>query len=118
MKKVILLVIAFIFSASLAFAQVEMQSGNFTATAANQGYTLDKNSGDRTFLLEVNFPVPFNKKPKIVLSVSMLDSDGQFNQRYNLKAISVSRDNFTIKISTWADSKIYGIGGTWIAHTE
>ncbi len=52
------------------------------------------------------------------MNVSMLDSDGQFNQRYNLTAISVSRDNFTIKISTWADSKIYGIGGTWIAHTE
>lgn len=118
MKKVILLITAFIFSASLVFAQVEIQSGNFKASASNTGYTLDKNSGDRTYLLEVNFPVPFNKKPKIVLNVSLLDSDGQFNQRYNVTAISVSRDNFTLKISTWADSKIYGIGGTWLAHTE
>ncbi len=37
MKKVILLVTVFIFSASLAFAQIEMQSGTFSATAANSG---------------------------------------------------------------------------------
>ena len=119
MKKVILLVTAFIFSASLAFAQIELQSGTFSATAANSGYTLDKNSGDRTYLLEVNFPVPFEKaKPKIVLSVNRLDADNTVNLRYKVEAISISRDNFTIKISTWADSRVFEVGGTWLAYVE
>ncbi|HKI79457.1 MAG TPA: H-type lectin domain-containing protein [Ignavibacteriaceae bacterium] len=115
MKKVILLASFLLFSASLAFAQVQIQSGTFSESYTSKGYTLDKGTGERTYLVEVNFPAPFDKKPKIVLSVSNIDADGQFNTRYKVEAFSVGRDNFTIKISTWGDSKIFGIGGGWIA---
>ena len=117
MKKIILLTSIILFSASVGFAQVQIQSGTFKASYTDKGYTLDKSSGERTFLVEVEFPVPFDKKPKVVVSVNTLDADGLFNTRYKVEAISMGRDNFTIKISTWADSKIYGIGGGWVAHS-
>jgi len=98
MKKVILLASFLLFSASLAFAQVQIQSGTFSESYTSKGYTLDKGTGERTYLVEVN-----------------IDADGQFNTRYKVEAFSVGRDNFTIKISTWGDSKIFGIGGGWIA---
>ena len=118
MRKLTLVLIAVIFSATAAFAQIEIQSGKFTANQSSQGWSLDKNSGDRSFLLVVPFPKPFQTTPKVVLSINMIDADGAFNMRYDVQAIAVSRDNITIKIATWADSKIYGIGGSWIAHTE
>ena len=55
---------------------------------------------------------------KVVLSITMIDVDTKTNVRYNVEAISVSRDNFTIKITTWSETKIFGIAGSWIAHTE
>jgi hypothetical protein len=48
----------------------------------------------------------------------MLDATTQTNIRYNVSPISISRDGFTIKVATWSDSKLYGIGGYWIAHAK
>ena len=68
--------------------------------------------------VEVNFTKPFEVKPKVILSVTQIDGDKAFNQRYNVEVLSVSRDGFTVKIRTWADSKIYGISGYWLAYSE
>lgn len=97
-----------------SFAQ-EVQSGTFSANSTNQGYTLDKNSGDRTYSIEVNFPQGFNVKPEIILSVSNIDADKDVNLRYDVVAKAISRDGFVITIKTWSDSKIHGIGGSWLA---
>ncbi len=106
------------FATSMVFAQSEVQSGAFTASSNTDGYTLDKNTGNRSFNIEVNFKKSFTTKPKVVLSVNNLDADTKTNIRYSVEAISVSRDNFTVKITTWGDTKIYGISGFWLAHTE
>jgi len=53
-----------------------------------------------------------------MLSVTQLDADKGVNTRYNVEVLSVSRDGFTVKIRTWADSKIFGISGYWLAYTE
>lgn len=117
MKKFILLSATILLFSSMALAQ--MQSGKFVVSKASNGYTLDKNTGDRSYLLEVNYPIPFDKKkPTIVLSVTGIDAEKEVNLRYKVEAISVSRDNFTIKISTWSDSRIYELDGTWLAYTE
>ncbi len=120
MKKLLFLFVvsSFLMSSSFVFAQVQMQSGKFSASSSTPGYTLDKNSGDRSTTIEVTFDKPFDKKPKIVISVTMIDTDVKTNVRYNVEATSISRDGFTLKISTWSETKIYGIGGNWIAHTE
>ena len=68
--------------------------------------------------LEVKFETPFTKKPQIVLSVTQIDSDQETNLRYNVEAVSISRDGFTIRVRTWADSKLFSISGYWIAITQ
>ncbi len=103
---------------SFIYGQSQIQSGKFSANSSSQGYTLDKNSGERSYTTEVSFAKPFDKKPNVVLGVAMLDAGTQTNVRYNVEATSVSRDGFTLKISTWSDTKIFGISGGWVAHTD
>jgi len=120
MKKVTILAIAIIFVAlaSLVSAQTVVQSGKWSTKAGDSGYNLDTNTGERTMTIEVNFKNPFEVKPEVVLSVSQIDADKMANQRYNVEVMSVSRDGFTIKIRTWADSKIFSLSGYWLAHAE
>lgn len=95
-----------------------MESGSFVANTNTKGYTLDKNTGERTVLVEVNFSKPFNIKPQVLLSITNCDLDTQTNVRYSVEATSISRDGFVVKITTWSNTKIYSIGGTWLAHSE
>ncbi len=100
--------------ASASFAQ-EVQTGSFAISSDTPGYTLNSNSGDRTYTLEVNYPQPFNKKPNVILSVSLIDAEKTTNLRYDVQASAISRDGFMIKIKTWGDTKINIIGGSWLA---
>ncbi|MHB8581287.1 MAG: H-type lectin domain-containing protein [Ignavibacteriaceae bacterium] len=107
-----------ILSSNALFAQTQIQSGKFSANSSVQGYTLDQNSGDRSMTINITFVKSFDKKPDVTLSVIMLDADTKSSIRYNVEASSVSRDGFSIKISTWSDTKILGIAGNWMAHSE
>ncbi len=118
MKKlsVLLAILFFIVFNAVTFAQT--QSGQWTTKTGDSGYNLDISTGERTMTLEVDFKKPFDVKPKVMISVTQLDIDKAFNNRYNVEVLSVSRDGFIIKIRTWADSKIYSISGYWLAFTE
>lgn len=94
----------------------QVQSGTWSVKEGQAGYNLHTNQGERAMTISVRFPTPFENKPKVALSVSQIDADKNANQRYNVEAISISRDGFTIKIRTWADSKVFSISGYWIAH--
>jgi H-type lectin domain len=102
-----------IFSASL-FAQ-QVQTGTYRFDKNIKDYTLDKNDGDRIVQLEVTFQKPFDTKPEVLVSVNYFDGDKSTNARYEVKTISVSRDGFLVQVRTWADTKINGIGGGWMA---
>lgn len=102
-----------------AFASAQtMQNGSWSVNQSLAAYSLDKNNGDRTMTIEVDFETPFTKKPQIFLSVTQLDSDKEYNIRYNVEAISISRDGFTIIVRTWADTKIFSISGYWLAYRD
>lgn len=103
---------------TLSFAQSQVESGKWNVSTSKTGYTLDGNEGDRSMTIDVSFDVPFDEKPDIILGVTMMDATTQTNIRYNVSPMSVSRDGFTIKVATWSNSKIYGIGGYWIAHAK
>lgn len=108
------MVLILFFSSKALLAQ-EIQMGKYSINNSAQNYTLDKLSGERSMTIDVNFEKGFEKKPQIMLSVTMLDAGINSNIRYNVEAISVSRDGFTLKISTWSDSIINGIAGNWVA---
>jgi hypothetical protein len=103
---------------TLSFAQAQVESGKWSVSTTNTGYTLDENSGDRSMTIDVNFANPFDEKPDIVIGVTNVDATTQTNIRYSVSPMSISRDGFIIKVSTWSDSKIYGIGGYWMAHAN
>ncbi len=103
---------------TLSFAQAQVESGKWGVSTSNTGYTLDENAGDRSMIIDVSFDVPFDEKPDIILGVTMTDATTQTNIRYSVSPMSISRDGFTIKIATWSESKVYGIGGYWIAHAK
>ncbi len=103
---------------TLSFAQSQVESGKWNVSTSKTGYTLDGNEGDRSMTIDVSFDVPFDEKPDIILGVTMMDATTQTNIRYGVSPMSVSRDGFTIKVATWSDSKVFGIGGYWIAHAK
>lgn len=119
MKRSVVILSAVLFFACAAFVSAQsVQSGSWSVTPAASGYTLDKGTGERTMTIDIDFNKPFDTRPNIVVSVTQIDADKDFNQRYNVEAISVSRDGFTLKIRTWADSKVYSLSGFWLAHTN
>lgn len=112
-----------VFAALLAFAsfsvaQTDVQSGTWSVNPGNPGYSLDKNNGERTVTMDISFSKGFETKPNVILSVTQIDSEKDANQRYNVEAISISRDGFTLKVRTWADSKVFSLSGFWMAHAD
>ena len=103
---------------SSSFAQTKVLSGYWSVSKNTSGYTLAENSGDRSVTVQINFLDPFENKPDVTLGVTLLDATSDKNVRYKVEALSVSRDGMTIKISTWSDTKIFGISGYWMAHGE
>ncbi len=120
MKKLIsaIFVVFLLGLSTSTFSQSKFVTGKYAANTNNSGFTLDKNTGPRTFSLEVNFLNPFESRPEVIVTVSSLDADKATNVRYNVEATAVSRDGFTIKITTWDDSKVFGVGGNWIAYVQ
>ncbi|MBE0570679.1 MAG: H-type lectin domain-containing protein [Ignavibacteriaceae bacterium] len=120
MKKILFMVtiVLAIGMITSSFAQTKVLSGYWGASKTVEGYTLADNSGDRSVTITVNFLEPFENKPEVTLAVTLLDATAEKNVRYKVEALSVSRDAMTIKISTWADTKIFGISGYWLAHGE
>lgn len=96
----------------------QVQSGDFFFDKSSPGYNLDKNSGMRFVEKEINFPKPFETKPTVYVTVSVLDAVSKSQIRYAVEPKGVSRDGFVVKISTWGDTQINGIGGMWFAQAE
>lgn len=100
---------------SISVSAQKMQSSSWSVNQSLAGYSLDTNNGERTMTIDIDFETPFTKKPQIFLSVSQIDSDKESNLRYNVEAISISRDGFTLRVRTWSDSKLFSISGYWLA---
>ena len=92
-----------------------MQSSSWSVNQSLAGYSLDTNEGERTMTIDIDFETPFKEKPQIFLSVAQIDADKESNLRYNVEAISISRDGFTLRVRTWSDSKLFSISGYWVA---
>jgi hypothetical protein len=117
MKKIfgLLLVVVLCGLFTFSFAQAQVESGTWGVNRDTPGYTLDKNKGDRVMTVNVSFDNPFDVKPDIVMGVTMLDANQKTAVRYDITAMSISRDGFTIQIKTWSETEILGIGGYWLA---
>jgi len=102
----------------LSYPQSDIQSGSWSVSQSLPSYSLDKNIGERIMTIDVKFKKSFSSKPKIVLSINQIDASKEFNLRYEIEALSISRDGFVLKVKTWGDSKIFSLSGNWLACTE
>jgi hypothetical protein len=118
MKKIFAAFVVFLFAYSLSYGQAQVQSGTFYYSKDNQNYTLHVNQGKRSVEYEINFPKPFDKKPKVILMPSQIDAEKSTQIRYNLKATGISRDGFVLMAEVWGDTQFSAVGGFWLAHTE
>jgi len=119
MKKLLLTLLLVVGVTAVAISQTQVLSGNWSANSTTTpSYTLHQNEGERSILVSVPFLKPFETKPDVILTLSHLDAESKTNVRYTIKAVTVTRDGFTIQVSTWAETKIYGISGYWLAHSE
>jgi hypothetical protein len=120
MKKVLYLFSILFLVSAVAYAQVQVQSGTFfySKDQNKDNYTLHANQGKRIVEYEINFPKPFEKKPKVVVMPSLLDAERSTQVRYNIRATGVSRDGFVLLAEVWGDTQLNSIGGFWLAHTE
>lgn len=114
MKKVLFAALFLILSVGL-FAQ-QIESGVFDVNSNTKGYSLDKNSGDRIFTLEVRFNKPFETIPEVVVGLNKMEFDKNTNARVDVQASAVSRDGFVLRIKTWGDTRVLVLGGSWVAH--
>ncbi|MGD8778726.1 MAG: OmpA family protein [Ignavibacteria bacterium] len=96
----------------------EIRGGSWRVTLNDPGFTLNSGNGDRIMQKEIKFSPPLESKPNVIVSVSFVDAEKDQNIRYDVKAMGASRDGFTIRIKTWDNTKIFGIGGSWFAVAE
>lgn len=105
--------------ASTAFGQM-MQKGDFAGNVNSEGWSLNGGTGSRVQLVFVKFAKPFAKTPMVSLSITSYDgapgNDG--NVRVAVKPEQVTRDGFAVKISTWGDSRVAGVEGSYVAFTN
>ena len=109
-----------VFMTSSAFVEEDMAvaSGKFTINKNTSGFNLGQGEGPREFTMEVKFPNSFSTKPDILLSVTSIDANSKANVRYKIETSFISEQGFIIKVSTWDDSKVYGLSGQWMAITN
>lgn len=121
MKKslAVFIVIVFFLGGQSLFAQLKVQTGVFNADKNISNYMLAAGGDmERTLQLSITFPKPFTKTPDVQLSVTRLDEDKSSNTRYDIKVIAVHKAGFSMEVKTWGGSKIYLIGGTYMAIGE
>ena len=63
----------------------------------------------------VEFPRAFSARPTVTLSTVYLDTWNSANTRIRLEVTDVTREGFEFSTRTWADSRVYGVGGSWLA---
>jgi len=101
---------------TLAFGQ-NNRKGDFAADGSSEGWTLGSGTGTRSYILFVKFEKPYDTAPTVLLSLTghsgAAGKEGQIN--VGVTAEKVTRDGFVIKVSTWGDSKIHQVHGSWLA---
>ena len=113
----ILIILLSIFLVTLS-SQTTYESGTFFGDKSKSGYQLHTGDGLRTFEVPVKFASKFDSKPKVMVTVTLLDAEQETQLRYSAEPFGVSRDGFTLKVSTWGGTRINGIGGYWLAEAE
>ena len=61
----------------------------------------------------ITFGTPFDAPPKLPLGFNLLDLGKGANIRVATSADNITKEGFTISLSTWGDSILYAAGASW-----
>ncbi|KAF8455613.1 hypothetical protein BDZ91DRAFT_746404 [Kalaharituber pfeilii] len=69
-------------------------------------------------LIPIQFSQPFVRNAKVVLFINGMHFDKNYNRRINVEVVDATEKGFTLKLSTWEDTIVLGLGVTWVAYPE
>jgi hypothetical protein len=80
---------------------------------------IDQAEGDAprfcNFMVPVSFDSPFSSPPVVQLGLTGFDIDQRDSARLTLKAENITTSGFETTITTWADTRVYGVEFQWFA---
>jgi hypothetical protein len=92
-------------------------AGQVYGDSNSSGWNLHQGSGDRYFDQTISFQAPFPASPLVQASLNKVDAEGQPNLRVEILVANISNIGFTLRIHTWADTKLHSIRANWLAFT-
>jgi hypothetical protein len=90
-------------------------TGTVAGSYSDSDWNLLNGSGNRSTTRHVNFTVPFNQVPQVVINLSLIDTNNGHGTRVAVSASNITKYGFDAIFGTWADSMTYGLSASWIA---
>ncbi|KAJ4141754.1 hypothetical protein NW768_000971 [Fusarium equiseti] len=72
--------------------------------------------GEQKASHRLNFSKPFVEIPKVVVFITGFHTAKGANIRIDVSASKIDREGFTIDMMTWADTHVYFVSASWLAH--
>lgn len=69
----------------------------------------------RTFVTEVTFLEPFNAAPLVHAAIVGFDLDQRDSARVSVAVTLVTNVGFTLAVTTWRETRVYGVEVSWLA---
>jgi len=119
MKKVLFLLVALLLVGTMTtYAQSMLSaSGKFTVDGKVDGFNLGAGSGARSNTVYIAFPSKFPTAPNVLVTLSGISAgagkDGNVNVA--VTAENITSEGFNVKASTWGDTRVSAVYGTWVA---
>jgi H-type lectin domain len=99
--------------------KIESGTVNKSYWQTNHPIGLGTPVGVRSDAIHVDFSAgKFSSPPKVQVMLNMLDAEQATNARAAVSPINITANGFEIQVTTWGDSKVYGVGITWFAYVE
>ncbi|KAF5975668.1 agglutinin HPA-like protein [Fusarium bulbicola] len=73
-------------------------------------------SGEKSRSTYRRFTKPFKTTPGVVVFITGFDTLQGRNIRIDVSASDITRNGFTVNMKTWADTEVYNLTVSWIAH--
>ena len=96
---------------------MQLLVGKVGAGQGTAGWQLNQGTGDRVFDVVVPFQAPFAVTPAVQVSLATIDADAAPNLRVEVLAVNVTPLQFTLRMHTWSDTKLYVVHASWLAFT-
>jgi len=70
---------------------------------------------ERAYRVPIRFEVAFEVTPVVQVALAGFDHDQRTSGRIRLTVADLTPDGFTLVITTWRDTRVYGVDYSWLA---